>query len=269
MGAPRTCLRNMLQGSVAFARTVPQGCGSQSRCFRALRRNALDRTRARLQTAHMFDPRRVTKRLAGHCLVLAVLLGCCSCDRTEESTSTNQPAVSSQTSAAVAPKPMRSGVGAPRGELKIAWDAPRPWVAQTLQARDVRRAAYTYPKQAGDSEDAELGVYYFGPSVGGDVDPNLKRWAGQFGKAVSDGQVTKKSVGAVELTLFEIEGTYQPGRPMAPKPPKPGFAMLAAIAQLKSSGNYFFKLTGPKASVEAARVDFMKLLDSLKEKSPG
>ena len=103
----------------------------------------------------------------------------------------------------------------------------------------------------------------------GSHDPNLKRWAGQFGKSVADGKQSKKTLGAIELTLFDIEGTYQPGRPMAPKPPKPGFAMIGAIAQTKSSGNYFLKLTGPKNTVEAAREAFMTLLDSLKEKSPG
>ncbi|MCB9584122.1 MAG: hypothetical protein H6718_01925 [Polyangiaceae bacterium] len=211
----------------------------------------------------MFEPRRL--------VALIVLLECCSCERTDDQGGTNRAAVSSAPSATAVTTPTsgKSGVGAPRVELKIAWEAPSPWIVETLQARDVRRAAYRYPKQAGDAEDAELGVFYFGPSMGGGTDPNLKRWAGQFGKSVADGKQSKKTLGAIELTLFDIEGTYQPGRPMAPKPPKPGFAMIGAIAQTKSSGNYFLKLTGPKNTVEAAREAFMTLLDSLKEKSPG
>lgn len=148
----------------------------------------------------------------------------------------------------------------------MTWTAPKPWTAVELQARDVRRAAYAHPAAAGDSEGAELGVYYFGPSVGGGVDPNLQRWASQFGKQTADGKTTKKTVGGIELVLFEVEGTYEPGRPMAPKPPKPGYAMIGAIAQTKSSGNYFFKLTGPKATVESAREAFMALVETLKEK---
>ncbi len=170
--------------------------------------------------------------------------------------------------ATVSEAPKSTGVPArPQVELKITWDASAPWVKQTLERRDVRRAAYAFPKLDGDAEDAELGVYYFGRSVGGGVEANLKRWAAQFGQEPQDGKTTKRRFGALDVTLFEIAGTYQPGRPMAPKPPKPGFAMVAAIAHAESSGNYFFKLTGPKKTVDAARADFMKLLESLKEKA--
>ncbi|MCA9628111.1 MAG: hypothetical protein KC766_10610 [Myxococcales bacterium] len=228
------------------------------------RRNALDHLVCGLQTARMTKRHTSVIHSAG-ALVWLVLVST-GCDRGKSGASSESKAGPSATRVA-APSAQRPAVAVPRGELRIAWDAAAPWVRQPLRARDVRRAAYAYPRAAGDEEDAQLEVFYFGPSLGGGVEPNLKRWAGQFGKAPDAGKTSKRKVGDIDLTLFEIEGTYQPGRPMAPKPPKPGFAMLGAIATVASSGNYFLKLTGPKATVEAARADFSKLLESLKEKS--
>jgi hypothetical protein len=52
---------------------------------------------------------------------------------------------------------------------------------------------------------------------------------------------------------------------MAPKAtPKPGYRMLAAIAQGQDAP-VFFKLTAPKKTADAAEPDYQKMLTSLKK----
>jgi hypothetical protein len=46
---------------------------------------------------------------------------------------------------------------------------------------------------------------------------------------------------------------------------KPNFRMIAAVVETPA-GSYFFKLTGPNRTVEAARSAYVTLLDSV---SPG
>ena len=53
--------------------------------------------------------------------------------------------------------------------------------------------------------------------------------------------------------------------PGGPTTPRPGFTLLGAIAE-GPEGALFFKLTGPKKSVAAARAGFDALVASLKKK---
>ncbi len=46
--------------------------------------------------------------------------------------------------------------------------------------------------------------------------------------------------------------------------PKPGYRMLAAIAQ-GTEGPVFFKLTAPEKTANAAEADFEKMLESLRK----
>ncbi len=61
-----------------------------------------------------------------------------------------------------------------------AWN-PRP------STSPMRVAEFVVPRAAGDPEDAETIVYFFGGS-GGSVDANIERWVGQF-QAESGGRV--------------------------------------------------------------------------------
>jgi hypothetical protein len=62
-----------------------------------------------------------------------------------------------------------------------------------------------------------------------------------------------------------MSGAYramaQPGQKGAP-PPKVGQGMLGAIVE-SPSGLWFFKLTGPEATVKAARASFDAMLSSV------
>jgi hypothetical protein len=135
----------------------------------------------------------------------------------------------------------------------------------------MRAATYTLPAAAGDSEDGECAIYYFGPGQGGSADANVKRWVGQFqapggGPADALAKTTKKTINGLTVTIVDLTGTYmfRPA-PMAPQAtPKPGYRMLAAIAE-GSQAPVFFKLTAPKKTADAAEADFLKMIESLKK----
>ncbi len=130
----------------------------------------------------------------------------------------------------------------------------------------MRKATYLVPRVAGDSEDAELGVFYFGPGQGGGIDANVERWVKQFTDVPPD-RVKREDRKANDLLahLVEIDsGTFNANvMAQGPKKLKKDHALLGAIVEAPS-GAYFFKLTGPKATVKAAKKPFLALLDSVK-----
>jgi hypothetical protein len=129
----------------------------------------------------------------------------------------------------------------------------------------MRKATYYPPRAAGDKDDPELAVFYFGPGQGGAIEANVDRWIKQFPdvKADSVRREQREANGLRQHTVEIANGTYSSGMPGGPTQPKPGFALLGGIVEAPS-GAYFFKMFGPKASVKAARDSFYKLLDSVK-----
>jgi hypothetical protein len=122
---------------------------------------------------------------------------------------------------------------------------------------------------SGDTQ-AELTVFYFGPDQGGSVDANVTRWLGQLTQA--DGSDTKakakrstRDVGGISVTLVEASGQYAGGMgmPGAPAAEPIADAMLLGAIASGPQGPVFFKLVGPRASVEGARAAFDALLGSL------
>lgn len=151
----------------------------------------------------------------------------------------------------------------------LTWTAPASWKAQP--AKPMRAATYAIPAAPGDSEGGECVVYYFGPGQGGSVEANVDRWIKQF-QAPGGGPADKlakrgeKSAGGIPVTTLDLTGTYlfKPF-PMAPQAtPKPGYRMLAAIAQ-GNDAPVFFKLTAPKKTADAAEATFWKMIESLKK----
>ncbi len=151
----------------------------------------------------------------------------------------------------------------------LQWTAPADWTSKG--STRMRAATYAIPAAAGDSEGGECAVYYFGPGQGGSVRANVRRWLGQFrtpegGPVDESARVTEKNVGEIAVTWLEVSGTYlfKPAR-FAPKvTPKPGYRMLAAIAQ-GPAGPVFFKLTAPANTAGNAEAAFEKMLQSLSQ----
>ena len=60
----------------------------------------------------------------------------------------------------------------------LTYTTPAGWKPVTT-ASAMRVAQFALPRAAGDAQDGELVVYYFGGS-GGTVDANIERWLGQM-----------------------------------------------------------------------------------------
>jgi hypothetical protein len=155
----------------------------------------------------------------------------------------------------------------PQGE--ITYTAPEGWVKHPPSSQ-MRKDQYVLPGQNG-LEDGELVVYHF-PEMGGMVEANLNRWYGQLvqpdgSDTAAKAESSKQVVNGIPVTTVFVTGTYlKPESPMdlaGPKEEKPGYAMLAAIAET-AAGPWFFKATGPEATLAYWRPDFDAFVASLK-----
>jgi len=181
-----------------------------------------------------------------------------------------QPAVSPAASAsAPAPSPhaaFRTSPGA-AAPLGVTWQEPRGFQRLAKQS-PVRKATYLVPRAQGDAQDGELVVFYFGPGEGGGVDANITRWVQQFqGATPADVHRAERTANGLHQHTVEIDkGTFSSQMPGDPSQPRPDFALLGAIVDAPT-GAYFFKLTGPRATVKASRDSFYAFLDSIKPAS--
>ena len=148
----------------------------------------------------------------------------------------------------------------------LIWDAPEGWVAEEPASR-MRLAQY---RATGPAGDAECLVFYFGRGQGGDPMSNAERWAGQFlqpdGNSSSDEmQVTRLEGTQLPVILVEITGTYNGGMTMTSEPARehPGWMLLGGIAE-GPDAPWFFKFTGPQATVRAQREAFVHMLESIR-----
>jgi hypothetical protein len=165
---------------------------------------------------------------------------------------------------AVAPQ-ANAPAAAPQAE--VSWKAPERWTS-VPPTSSMRKATFKVPAAKGDSEGGEVAVFYFGAGQGGSVEANVQRWIGQFsGVEASSIQRSDQTAGAFKAHLVEIpSGTYTDSMAAmhgGAVSPKEKYALLGAIVETPV-GPYFFKFTGPKATVAAAKSDFASLLSSIK-----
>lgn len=199
---------------------------------------------------------------------IALLLGAllalaCNKPNKPEPASEAAPAPTPAPSAAPAPSPAPAEAPSAGG---LTWNDAAPLVRRKPKS-SMRAAEYGIE---GDDR-AELTVFYFGPDQGGSIDANLSRWYGQFTQP--DGSDTaakaKRSevqVGSIAVTKVEAEGNYSGGMgmPGGPAPtPIEGALLLGAIAR-GPQGAVFFKLVGPRETLEQARPAFDALIASLR-----
>lgn len=159
---------------------------------------------------------------------------------------------------AVAPPPKEAG----RGASALRWAVPRGWVPESPSS-GMRKAQYRVPGPGGD---AECVVSYFGPGEGGDALSNANRWASQFrqtdGKPAPVPQTREINVRGIKVLLVEVKGTYVGGLGTGPSSQKPGYMLVGAVAE-GPDANWFFKLTGPEATVSSQRSAFEGMIRSL------
>jgi hypothetical protein len=154
--------------------------------------------------------------------------------------------------------------------VQVTWQVPAGWIEETPGR--MRKAQFSIPKEAGDSENAEAVVFYFS-GQGGDVQSNIERWYGFFkqpdGRPTKDVATVKKvKVNELAQTILDVAGTYlfKP-RPMAPTSvEKPGFRMLAAVVET-AAGPYFVRFVGPQKTIDKWQNSFYQFLGSFKEQT--
>jgi len=199
--------------------------------------------------------------------LVVALLALSACSRKREPESNPTPWASATTAASAPAQPpaepaASAGTSAAAAD-KVVWTAPANWQRLPSNSR-MRRAWYRVPA-SGSDEGAEVMVFYFGQHEGGDPEANIQRWIGQFPDAKpADIKRSERTSNGMKQRIVEVEGTYSAG-PMAQPAaaPKSNYGLVAAVVETPA-GNYFFKMTGPKKSVEGARSSFYSLLESVR-----
>jgi hypothetical protein len=189
-------------------------------------------------------------RAAFPAIALVFAIGCSSND-------VSVGADSARAAASSANKPAPPAGGGQIRPSNLTWTAP---AAFTLVPSPSPMRLATY--KVGDG--GELTV----SQVGGDVKANIDRWKGQFTEP-KERELAETTIGELKVTLVWFEGTYAGMAPPggAPGAAKADWAMLSAIVEWPNHGDpHFFKLTGPKGAVEAARPAFDELVQSLTPK---
>jgi hypothetical protein len=142
-----------------------------------------------------------------------------------------------------------------------SFTAPAKWKSTPTASR-MRAAQFTVPGKA-KADAAECVFFYFGPGQAGGAQANLQRWVQQFAadpKPVIKTEEAKH--GETPVVYLFAEGTFMSGPPFGgAKVPKKDYGMAAAVLGTKP-GYIFVKMTGPNATVEAARADFKKMIES-------
>lgn len=155
------------------------------------------------------------------------------------------------------------------GELK--YTVPEGWVAEKPTS-SMRVAQYKLPKAAGDLEDANLVLYYFGQGQGGSTEANIDRWINQMQQP--DGKPSKEkarsetmTVNGLKVTTVDVTGTYS-----AEMTPGSGsfsnnanYRLRAAVVETPK-GSYFAKLVGPEKTVAQWDQAFMSYVKSFEFK---
>ena len=153
--------------------------------------------------------------------------------------------------------------------VALKFDVPKGWVSKA-PASSMRVAEFTLAKAAGDAEDANVTVYFFG-GQGGSVQANMDRWIGQM--AQPDGKPSKnvaktstmQTATGLKVSLVDVAGTYvaevTPGS--TERLNKPGFRQIAAVVETPD-GPYFVKLTGPAGTVAKWKESLDAFLKSLR-----
>lgn len=150
----------------------------------------------------------------------------------------------------------------------LSYTTPQGWKS-TPPASSMRVAQFTLPRTTGDTQDAELVVYYFG-GEGGGVEENIDRWISQMeqpggGDSSKVAKRESRKVNGLAVSLVDVTGTYVGGMSSTggPQGAQAGFRMRAGVIQTPK-GNYFIKLTGPQKTVTKWDAAFNQFVGSLK-----
>lgn len=144
-------------------------------------------------------------------------------------------------------------------EEKHSMTVPATWT--TSEPGGMRAIEVVVPKTGTDKEDGEIAVFIM--KGAGGVKGNVSRWSGGFGGDASVKSTKEvKSAAGKAATVVEIEGDYKGmGKDGPMKEAKPGYKLLGAIFE---DDGVYIKFTGPKATVEASKAAFDKMVETYK-----
>lgn len=195
-----------------------------------------------------------------------LLLPLAACNRGEE---TPPPDASAQTPPAAqgAPPPMTSrgepvgGAPAAGQDGSIDFDMPASWQQQP-PANQMRVAQAAIPGAGGPGD---LVVFYFGPGGGGGVEANIQRWVDQMDpEPGSNPQPETFDSNGFRVTWIDVSGTLKPSNMgTGPATEQPNSRLYGAVVE-GPGGPWFFKATGPQATLTAERDNFLKMLRSVR-----
>ncbi|MDX2186856.1 MAG: hypothetical protein SFV32_07990 [Opitutaceae bacterium] len=132
----------------------------------------------------------------------------------------------------------------------LTWSAPSSWPAKPLTS--MRKGSHSIPGPGGD---ADFSVVVLPGAAGGVLD-NVNRWRGQVQlPPISNAQLSSESqevhVPGLKLVVVDLPSPDSKSR------------ILGAITEV-GTNTWFFKMTGPSATVEAAKPDFLRFLQTVK-----
>lgn len=152
------------------------------------------------------------------------------------------------------------------GTAGLEFQFPESW-QETPPSNTMRLAEATI---SGPGGPAEVAVFHFGEGGGGGTEANLQRWIDQMD--VAEGTEPRRETvesGAHSVHLLTVEGTLQSDpMGMGPAGPQPDSLLLGAVVE-GPGGPWFFKATGPKATLEPEREAFEEMVKSVRAPDPG
>ena len=114
-----------------------------------------------------------------------------------------------------------------------------------------------------NNTDASMAVF---KNIGGTINDNLERWAGQFGYELidQDVKITNEMINGIDFHIISILGTYTNTMAFSARKsePKNNYRLLGAIANT-TDGLYYFKMTGPNAIINNEIEEFSYFIQSL------
>jgi len=149
----------------------------------------------------------------------------------------------------------------------VTFTVPGGW--RDLGPDGMRQAQYRLAPVEGDAAEAEVNVFYFGPSSGGGVEANLARWIGQItlpdgGDPATVAERSTFTADGMTCHVVALDGDYKSGggRPMGGGGETlPGYRLVGVVVE-GPQGSVFFKLTGPEATARAMEGDLVTMVKS-------
>jgi len=145
-------------------------------------------------------------------------------------------------------------------ELPAGWQPEAP-------SSSMRAAQAQIPGAAGTGQ---LTVFFFGVGGGGGTDSNIERWIGQVEVDPATPPLREAFTGdGIRVSWVEARGTLKPSTMgTGPTSPQPDSVLLGAVVE-GAGGPWYFKATGPAATMDSQKDAFLAMLGSVRPTAGG